>query len=395
MSNGEKDDESPAGGAGAPPHRLSREDLVGMGIDPNDLAALTREDIGDSEQPGGQEPTPEPTPVPPTETVDPLEEGPPDTDLPLADGPTADGPIAPAVADPIPETTPQSRREAPASTATPLGYVITVGNEKGGSGKSTTAMHLIVALLRVGKRVGSIDLDNRQWTLTRYLANRNNTMKREGVELPMPLHYYVPKSTAETRAEMDADEERRFGQVLEGFKRQCDFIVIDCPGTDSHLGRLGHIVADSIVTPLNDSYIDFDMLAITDETGVQVKKPGAYAEMVFDARKRRMAAERKSIDWVVLRNRLSQLHSRNKEHMADAVGEVAKRIGFRIVPGFGERVIYRELFPRGLTMMDLFDPGLKREGRTTMSHIAARQEVRTLVQALKLPTVDDLSALGR
>ncbi|MCR9257175.1 MAG: division plane positioning ATPase MipZ [Alphaproteobacteria bacterium] len=282
-----------------------------------------------------------------------------------------------------------------AEASAPLGYVIAVGNEKGGSGKSTTAMHLIVALLRIGKRVGSIDLDNRQWTLTRYLANRNNTMKREGVELPMPLHYYVPKSTADTRAEMEADEDRRFTQILEGFKQQCDFIVIDCPGTDSHLGRVGHAAADTIVTPLNDSYVDFDMLAITDETGVNVKKPGAYAEMVFEARKNRMMTDRRSIDWVVLRNRLSQLHSRNKEHMADAVGQVAKRIGFRIVPGFAERVIYRELFPRGLTMMDLFDPRLKREGRTTMSHIAARQEVRTLLQALQLPEVSDLSALGK
>ena len=293
-------------------------------------------------------------------------------------------------AEPNDATDPQDA--AAASQELPMGYVITVGNEKGGSGKSTTSMHVIVALMRLGKKVGSIDLDNRQWTLTRYLANRNNTAAREGVDLPMPLHYYVPKSTLENKAEIEADEEQRFSAILSSFRQQCDFIVIDCPGTDAFMGRLGHTVANTIITPMNDSHIDFDMLAITDEMGRTVKRPGAYAEMVFEARKRRMGMDRNSIDWVVLRNRLSQLRSRNKAQMADAVENVAKRIGFRTAPGFAERVIYRELFPRGLTMMDLF--AVKQIGRTTMSHIAARQEVRALIQALKLPTITDYSGLG-
>jgi chromosome partitioning protein len=51
-------------------------------------------------------------------------------------------------------------------------YVIVVGNEKGGSGKSTAAMHLIVALAKLDFKLGSIDLDARQSSLSRYIANR-------------------------------------------------------------------------------------------------------------------------------------------------------------------------------------------------------------------------------
>src|SRR3546814_6757451 len=51
-------------------------------------------------------------------------------------------------------------------------YVIVVGSEKGGTGKSTTAIHLTVGLMKLGFRVGTIDLDARQGTFTAFWRNR-------------------------------------------------------------------------------------------------------------------------------------------------------------------------------------------------------------------------------
>jgi len=72
----------------------------------------------------------------------------------------------------------------------------------------------------------------------------------------------------------------------------------------------------------------------------------------------------------------------NKQKMQRALEKLAKRIGFRISPGFNERVIFRELFPRGLTLLDLKDVGVK---QLNISNIAARQELRELVKTLNLP----------
>ena len=87
--------------------------------------------------------------------------------------------------------------EAPSQPA----HVIVVGCEKGGSGKSTTSMHLTVALLRLGFAVGTVDLDGRQWTLTRYLSNRAATMQRDGTRLPMPRHFFLAHSDSQDRGQ--------------------------------------------------------------------------------------------------------------------------------------------------------------------------------------------------
>jgi len=93
------------------------------------------------------------------------------------------------------------------------------------------------------------------------------------------------------------------------------------------------------------------------------------------------------VDWVVMRNRLSSLAARNKRDMGTVIEALAKRIGFRTATGLSERVIYRELFLSGLTLLDLKRgaSGGKTGPSMTMSHVAARQEVRDLVAALNLP----------
>jgi chromosome partitioning protein len=273
-------------------------------------------------------------------------------------------------------------------------HVIVLGNEKGGSGKSTTAMHVVVALLRAGGTVGTLDLDARQGTLTRYVENRRASA--EILPLPLPRHSAVLASRRDSAAEAAAEDRARFAEAMAGFA-DCDFVVIDTPGSDTGLSRIGHSHADTLVTPLNDSFLDLDLLARLDPEGKQILGPSVYAEAVWEQRKRRALADGGSIEWIVMRNRLSSLDARNKRDIGRLLEELSKRIGFRLAPGFTERVIFRELFPRGLTLLDL-DP--RRGGPTlNMSHVAARQEVRSLLHAIGLqaparPAVATAEATG-
>jgi len=60
------------------------------------------------------------------------------------------------------------------------------------------------------------------------------------------------------------------------------------------------------------------------------------------------------------------------------------RLGCRVAEGIAERVIFRSLFPTGMTVFDPLDEELL-GGLPSMSHISARQEYRMLVDALQLP----------
>ncbi len=264
-------------------------------------------------------------------------------------------------------------------------YLIVLGNEKGGSGKSTTAMHIVVSLLREGRRVGTIDLDARQKSLTRYIENRRAYAQKKGLDLPHPTELVVPKSDLRTADEAEADEKQRFEEAYLNLADKVDVVVIDCPGSDTFLSRLAHTAADTLVTPVNDSFVDLDLLARVDAASHKVQGPSLYAEMVWKARQRRAMADGSSIDWVVLRNRVGALHAKNKERVERVLNDLTKRIGIRHVPGLGERVIYRELFLRGLTLMDLKEAGGLDGKGLSLSHVAARQEVRKLMDALNLP----------
>ena len=261
--------------------------------------------------------------------------------------------------------------------------VIVLGNEKGGSGKSTAAMHVIVGLLRDGYRVGAIDLDARQATLTGYLAAREAFSAAKGLALPIPAYAAVHRSERDSRADAEAEEREKFAVALAGLSTTCDIVVIDCPGSDTYLSRLGHAHADTLVTPINDSFVDFAMLAKVDPDGHDIVQPSIYSEMVWEARKRRFSRDRGRIDWIVMRNRLGASEARNKRDVGATLDALAKRIGFRTVRGFGERVIFRELYLQGLTLMDVKEAGLGIH--MGMSHVAARAEVRSLIGAIRKP----------
>jgi chromosome partitioning protein len=260
--------------------------------------------------------------------------------------------------------------------------VIVLGNEKGGSGKSTTAMHLAVALLKGGYRVGTIDLDARQGTFSRYIDNRRSLIEETGLPLALPEHRRVFRSEAGSRAEAEAEEEERLRAALAELGER-DFVVIDTPGSDSFLSRLGHSYADTLITPLNDSFLDIDLLARIDRQARKVLAPSVYSQMLWEQRQRRALERRPPIDWIVMRNRLGHVDARNKRDIARLLDQLAKRLGFRVAPGFGERVIFRELFHKGLTLLDL--RAERNAAPFSVSHAAARQEIFALLEAIGLP----------
>ncbi len=253
--------------------------------------------------------------------------------------------------------------------------VIVLGNEKGGTGKSTLAMHLAVVLLNRGLMVATVDLDSRQGTFTRYTGNRTAYAARHGASIPLSSHHILSPSLT------PAESEAEFTQVLDELAGY-DVAIIDTPGHDSELSHFAHSHADVIVTPINDSLIDLDVLALVDPIKRVIQRPSHYAERVWKAKQDRARRDGGSIDWVVVRNRLGQLDARNKRLMGRLLNDLAKRIGFRVADGIAERVIYRELFLDGLTVEDLAVLG--ECGGLAMSHVAARQELRSLVMALGL-----------
>jgi chromosome partitioning protein len=255
--------------------------------------------------------------------------------------------------------------------------VITVANEKGGSGKSTVAINLAVALLRAGQNVATVDLDSRQRTFTRYVENRVAWARQCGKELLVPEHVCLGDETEAPDAERCAALTAR----IESLAANHGTIIIDTPGHNHALMRLAHVAADILVTPLNDSFVDLDVLGQVDPTTFAVTGLSHYAQIVQDARRERQLAGKPETDWIVLRNRLSSTNSRNKRFVGEALRELAQRLRFRLVDGFAERLIFREFYPRGLTAVDDLKE-LTLGTRPTMSHATAQLEVQQLVASL-------------
>jgi chromosome partitioning protein len=248
-------------------------------------------------------------------------------------------------------------------------HFIVFANEKGGTGKSTTAVHTAVALAAAGRRVAAIDLDTRQRTLGRYLDNRIATVRRMGIDLPMPAY--------ET---FDPAKDDNLGAQLDRLGADAEIVVVDTPGRDDPYAREAMLRADTLVTPINDSFVDLDLIGEVDPESYKIRRPSFYAELVWNSRTQRAKTTGNSVDWVLLRNRLQHIEAKNMRRVGAALDELSRRVGFRIIPGLGERVIYRELFPKGLTLLDL-----AQIGEVGIAHIAARQELREMIAGLGLP----------
>jgi len=250
---------------------------------------------------------------------------------------------------------------------------IVFANEKGGTGKSTTAVHVAVALAYLGARVASLDLDPRQRTMHRYIENRLATLEKRQLTLPTPDCEVFRGDTPEELLAM-----------ITRLEATCDFLIIDNPGRDDPFARTAVENADTLVTPMNDSFVDFDLIGQVDAESFKVKKLSFFAELIWEARLKRsrmtIEQQRPEMDWIVVRNRTGHVEARNQARLHKALTEMAKRVGFRVTQGLSERVIYRELFPSGLTLLDK-----GHLGELGTSHLVARQELRSLVKALNLP----------
>ncbi len=263
-------------------------------------------------------------------------------------------------------------------------HVIVLGNEKGGSGKSTTAFHLAIHLLYEGYRVASIDVDSRQQTFTQYVVNRRNWAQARGLKIPHTTHYHLPLTRGDSQRENNRVEFDLFRQAIMDVETTADYIVIDTPGFDTNLTRLAHSLADTLITPLNDSLIDIDVLAHVDPVSGEPRELSHYARLVQRARKERLDIDGRTIDWVLVRNRISMLSSRNMRLVQSGLDQIALRLGCRVADGIAERVVFRSLFPLGLTVFDELDEE-QLGGAPTTSHEGAQQEYRQLVHALNLP----------
>lgn len=248
-------------------------------------------------------------------------------------------------------------------------HIIVFANEKGGTGKSTTAVHTAVALATMGHRVAAMDLDTRQRTTGRYLDNRAATQKRLLIPIAMPAHMTFDPAKGE-----------EIGAAIARMGQDADILVIDTPGRDDPHSREAMTLADTLVTPINDSFVDLDLIGEVDPDTYRVRRPSFFAEVVWNSRTKRAKTHGATVDWVVLRNRLQHVDARNMRRVADALGDLSRRVGFRVIPGLGERVIYRELFPRGLTLTDL--PFI---GEASIAHVTARQELREMIAGLDIP----------
>jgi len=253
-------------------------------------------------------------------------------------------------------------------------HFIVFANEKGGTGKSTTAVHTAIALAASGHRVGAIDLDSRQRTMTRYLENRDATMRRLEKDLPRATFQVIEDET-----------EQGLAAAIERISEHADTIVIDTPGRDDPVARAAILKADTLVTPMKDSFVDLDLIGQVHPENYKITKPSFYAELIWNSRTQRAKQSGKSVDWVVLRNRLQHIESHNLRRVGAAMDELARRVGFRVIPGLGERVIYRELFPKGLTLLDL-----QQLGEVGIAHITACQELREMIAGLGIPGADEV-----
>lgn len=262
----------------------------------------------------------------------------------------------------------------------PRRKVVVIGNEKGGTGKSTTALHLAVAALHRGYTVGTVDLDSRQATLSRYLANRRgHSTPAQPLLQPQSLRVEEPENSDTVSAETAV---RRAIEAALAKLAACDVVFVDTPGSPTILSRIGHEYANVLITPVNDSLLDIDVLAEIDPVSRKIIAPCHYCRMAWEYGNQRIIDGLPPIDWVVIRNRLPHIHSRNREDIDQILKKLSHRIGFRLAPGLGERVIFRELFLNGLTVLDL--PFIAGRQSLSATQQSAESEIYTLLDELNL-----------
>ncbi len=248
----------------------------------------------------------------------------------------------------------------------PTARVIVVANEKGGVGKSTIAFHLCVALADAGLKVAAIDLDRRQQTLSSALKSRDATAARLQIALPRPRHNVLQIQSGAILCQ----EVNRVGF-------ETDVVVIDAAGHDSAIARRAIAIADTLVTPVNSSFVDLDLLGKFHPVSLELMAQGCFAIAVEEIRQARMRKGLPGLDWVVVQNRTRRGTSQNQNRVETALQSLSRQFGFRLCQGLAERVAYRELFLLGLTHLDM-----RRIPELHRTKLVAQREILALLADL-------------
>jgi chromosome partitioning protein len=263
-------------------------------------------------------------------------------------------------------------------------HVIVLGNEKGGTGKSTLSIHITIALLKAGYRVASIDLDVRQRTLTRFLENRRSWAQTAPWPVELPLHYALDRGASDNVRDNETMEFTAFAEAIAAVEHSYEFVVIDTPASDSYLMRLAHSLADTLVSPVNESFVDVDVFSRVHHDRDRRGLVAHYADLVLEARRKRRLVDNGIIDWVLVRNRSLSIQSNNARQVGMSLQRMSAELQFRVAEGLHDRVIFRELFPIGLTALDPIETAVHNQTLTS-SQLSGRREIDTLVQTLRLP----------
>lgn len=260
----------------------------------------------------------------------------------------------------------------------PSTHVIVFANEKGGVGKSTLAFHHAVALASRGHKVAVIDLDRRQQSLARALGNRENTARCLGKKLPCPRHAVLHQPNGP-----------QLHQEIARIGSGCDFVIVDVPGTDSPLARYAIALADTLVTPINPSHFDLDVLGHFDPVRGTLREPGPFASCVRDINAERARVGRPLGSWIVVKNRVRKAERNQQARVDKALAQLATEMGFEIGEGLSERVVYRELLSFGLTCQDL-----KRIPELGRNKPAASKEIDLVVDCLSATGSEECEAVS-
>jgi chromosome partitioning protein len=247
--------------------------------------------------------------------------------------------------------------------------------------------------MKAGNSVASIDLDSRQRSFTHYIDNRLTWARKRGLELLTPTHVCFDEDAEFSTAEHLQAAQDELAKTIDRLAENHRYIVIDTAGHNQLLSQYVHARADTLLTPLNDSFVDLDVLGSVDPDSLAIAGISHYAMTVDNARKQRQLDGKPETDWIVLRNRLSMLTSRNKAAVGAALRDLSQQLGFRYIEGLAERVVFREFYPRGVTALDELNEATL-GSRPTMSHLSAQLEVQSLLRALLNPAVSEAEPVG-
>lgn len=226
--------------------------------------------------------------------------------------------------------------------------IIVFGHEKGGTGKSTLTIHVAIGLKMQNYTVGVIDLDARQGTSIRFLT------RRERLDLMVPDQYFgILNSTSDSKEIAFKEDEIALKTAITKM-RDLDYIIIDTRGSNNNFTQLAINFCDKLITPINDSVLDIDML-ISIGSKDQVFF-GPYTQTVWEQKKQRnLQNNMKPIDWYLIRNRVSPIVTKNTNNCTAMLETICRKIGCKLGPSITERVIYKETLDRGLLLFDLQD----------------------------------------